>query len=248
MTFLPLGFRLFLFQLQINNNYSFTQVVKSRGQHCGDIELAGYLANEADPVPLVLDLRITHDRVGSSADPTLNGHLKYPNNLDQSLNDAAAEKIRKYRADYNNRPPSAVSFMPAIASTSGRLHSEFVRLLFLQAHRETDRFFAASGVQSTQSTSDQFHFRRAAFSQHLKSKVGLALAKAAVLRINLNIDGAPIASKSANFSFVNLVFIFRCSSSTTDPVYERRVNLLVCSVPLHRHSYIGFNSFRFIDS
>ena len=26
------------------------QVVKSRGQHCGDIELAGYLANAADPV------------------------------------------------------------------------------------------------------------------------------------------------------------------------------------------------------
>jgi hypothetical protein len=85
--------------------------------------------------------------VGSSTDPTLNGHLKYPNNLDQSLNDDAADKIRKYRADYNNRPPSAVSFMPAIASTSGRLHSEFVRLLFLQDHRETDRFFAASGVQ-----------------------------------------------------------------------------------------------------
>ncbi len=141
------------------------------------------------PVPLVLDLRIPHDRVGSSADPTLNGHLKYPNNLDQSLNDAAADKIWKYRADYNNRPPSAVSFMPAIVSTSGRLHSEFVKLLFLQAHRETDRFFAASGVQSAQSDRGQFHFRRAAFSQHLKSKVGLALAKGEVLRINLNIDG-----------------------------------------------------------
>jgi hypothetical protein len=38
--------------------------------------------------------------------------------------------------------------MPAIASTSDRLHSEFIRLLFLQAHRETDRFFAVSGVQS----------------------------------------------------------------------------------------------------
>jgi hypothetical protein len=47
-----------------------------------------------------MDLRIGHDRVGSSTDPTLNGHLKYPNNLDQSLNDAAADKIRKYRADY----------------------------------------------------------------------------------------------------------------------------------------------------
>ncbi len=123
-------------------------------------------------MPLVLDLRIAHDRVGSSPDPTLNGHLKYPNNLDQSLNDAATEKIRKYRADYNNRPASAVSFMPAIASTSGRLHSEFVRLLFLQDHRETDRFFADSGVQSAQSTSGGFfHFRRAAFLSGLKNKV-----------------------------------------------------------------------------
>ncbi len=37
--------------------------------------------------------------------------------------------------------------MPAVVSASGRLHTEFVRLLFLQAHRETDRFLAASGVQ-----------------------------------------------------------------------------------------------------
>jgi PIN domain nuclease of toxin-antitoxin system len=147
-------------------------------------------------VPLVLDLRIAHDRVGSSVDPSLNGHSKYTNNLDQSLNDAAADKIRKYRADYNNRPPSAVSFMSSIVSTSGRLHSEFVRLLFLQTHRETDRFFAASGVQSAQFDRDQFHFHRAAFLQKLKSKVGLALAKAADLRINLNLDGAPIVSKS----------------------------------------------------
>jgi len=81
-------------------------VVKSRGQHCGDIELAGYLANTADPVPLVLDLRVAHDRVGSSADPVLNGHLRHPNNLDKSLNDTAADKIPKYRADYNNNPPT----------------------------------------------------------------------------------------------------------------------------------------------
>ena len=167
------------------------QVVKSRGQHCGDIQLEGYLANEAGPVSLVLDLRIAHDRMGSSADPSLNGHLKHPNNLDQLLNDAAADKIRKYRADYNNRPPIAVSFMPAIASTSGRLHSEFVRILFLQAHRETDRFFAASGVQLAQThPGGQFTFRRAAFLTQLQSKVGLALAKAAALRININLDGA----------------------------------------------------------
>ena len=71
-------------------------MVKNRGQSCGDIEVAGYLANETGPVPLVLDLRIVHDRVGSSSDHTLNGHLKYPNNLDQSLNDAPTDKTRKY--------------------------------------------------------------------------------------------------------------------------------------------------------
>ena len=84
------------------------QVVKSRGHHCGDIDLSGYLDNTVGPVSLVLDLRITHDRVGSSVDPNLNGHLRYPNNLDRSLNDTAADKIRKYRADYNNNPPSVV--------------------------------------------------------------------------------------------------------------------------------------------
>ena len=169
-------------------------MVKGRGQHCGDIEIAGYLANAAGPVPLVLDLRLAHEHWGSSADPNLNGNLHYPNDEDRSLNEAAAHKIRKYRADYNNRPPNAISFMPAIVSTSGRLHSEFVRLLFLQAHRETDRFFAASGVQLAQSDRGQFHYKRAAFLAQLKSRVGQTLAKAAALRITLNLDGAPITS------------------------------------------------------
>ncbi len=78
----------------------------------------GYLANETGPVPLVLDLRITHDRFGSSSDPSLNGNLHF-----------------------------CVSFMFPIPSTSRRLHVEFVRLLFLQTHRETDRFFSVSDVQ-----------------------------------------------------------------------------------------------------
>ncbi len=165
------------------------------------MEVAGYLANATGPVPLVLDLRIAHDRFGSSSDPNLNGKLHYPHDIDRSLHEAAADKIRKYRDDCNNNPPIAVSFMPAISITSDRLHSEFIRLLFLQAHRETDRFFAASGVQSAQSNlgASFFHFRRAAFSAQLKSKCGLLLAKTAslsTLRINLNLDGETITSNS----------------------------------------------------
>jgi hypothetical protein len=95
------------------------QVARSRDQRCGDIELAGYLANVAGPVPLVLDLRIAHDRFGSSPDPT-------------------------------------------------------------------------SGVQLAQSNRGQFHYRRAAFSSQLKSKVGNIIATAAALRITLNIDDAPL--------------------------------------------------------
>ena len=95
-------------------------------------------------MPLVLDLRITHERVGRSSDLSLKGNLRYPNDKDRSLNEVTTDKIRKYRSDYNNNPPTSVSFMPVIASTSGRLHSEFIRLLFLQSHRETDRFFATS--------------------------------------------------------------------------------------------------------
>ena len=91
--------------------------------------------------------------------------------------------------------------MSGTVSTSGRLHSEFVSLLFLQDHQETDRFFAASGVQFPKTDrGPKFHFSRAAFTQQLKSKVGLDLAKAAALRINLNLDGAPIASKSHTHS------------------------------------------------
>ncbi len=95
--------------------------------------MAAYLANAAGPVPLVLDLRIAHDRFGSSSDLHLNGHFHYP--------------IRKYRSDYNNNPPNSISFMPVVPGTSGKLHSHFVRLLFLQVHRETDHIFAVSVVQ-----------------------------------------------------------------------------------------------------
>jgi hypothetical protein len=171
-------------------------VTKNRGRHCGDIEVTDYLPNVVDPVPVVLDLHISHDRFGSTSDLNLNRHLHYPNDIDKSLNETVTDKIRKYRSDYNNNPPVVVPFMSDIVSTSGRLHSEFVRLLFLQTHRETDRFFTTSGVQLVQTNCGLFHFHRVEFSSQLISRVDLSLVKTTVLRITLNLDGSPITSKS----------------------------------------------------
>jgi hypothetical protein len=63
-------------------------VNKSRGRHCGDVELAAYLPNVAH----------------------------YPNDLDESLNETSTDKIRKYRDDYNNNPPNDISFMTCVPS------------------------------------------------------------------------------------------------------------------------------------
>jgi hypothetical protein len=79
------------------------------------------------------------------------------------------------------------------------MHGEFLRLLFLQAHSETAAHVNATGLPSQNHQSDNaFRFKRAAFFQSLKSKVGLAAAKAAALRINLNIDGCSIVASPAH--------------------------------------------------
>jgi hypothetical protein len=103
--------------------------------------------------------------------------------------------VRKNRSDCTNNPSSGISFMSSIVSTSGRLHSDFVCLLFLHTHRETDHFFASSGVQCPYSTSDQFHYRLTVFSQ-FRSRIGSIFTKDTTLRITLSIDGTPIESRS----------------------------------------------------
>ncbi len=74
------------------------------------------------------------------------------------------------------------------------MHGEFLRLLFLQAHRETEAHFIATGMSSQNINPEALRFKRAAFYNGLKSKVGLAAAKAAALRINLNVQGCSIVA------------------------------------------------------
>jgi hypothetical protein len=74
------------------------------------------------------------------------------------------------------------------------MHGEFLRLLFLQAHRETEAHFTAVGMSSQNINTEALWFKRDVFYKCLKSKVGLAAAKAVVLRVNLNVQGCNIVA------------------------------------------------------
>ncbi len=56
--------------------------------------------------------------INTSSEPSINGHLHYPNDSDRTLNETVSDKVRSYRTHYNNRPSNTISFEAAIASRS----------------------------------------------------------------------------------------------------------------------------------
>ena len=141
------------------------------------MEIRNYLRDSAGPRSLVFDLSIAHDRFESSSHVLQNGLLTHPQDLDGPLRVAAQRKINAYGQQYADN--QNISFLPAIVSTSMRV--------FASAH------FTAAGMPSQRNQSDVFRLS-AAFYQLLKSKFGLAAAKEAALRINLNVEGCGIVA------------------------------------------------------
>ena len=168
-------------------------VKASAGQRRGDVEVRSYLRDQAGSRSLVFDLSIAHDRFGSSSHVQQNGSLSHPQDLDCPMRVAAQRKTNAYKQTYADN--HNISFLPAIMSTSNRMHGEFLRLLyFLQAHQETEADFTAIGMPSQHNQSESFRFKSDAFYQGLKSKVGLVAAKDAVMRINLNVQDCSIVA------------------------------------------------------
>jgi hypothetical protein len=94
---------------------------------------SNHLRGQAGSRSLVFDLSIAH-RYGSSSHPLQNGRLTHPQDIDAPPRVAAQRKINSYRQQYADNQNIS---LPATVSTSARMHGEFLRLLFLQAHRET---------------------------------------------------------------------------------------------------------------
>jgi hypothetical protein len=121
-------------------------VTVSAGQRRGDVEVRSYLRDHAGSRSLVFDLSITHDRFESSSHVQQNGSLSHPQDFDGPMRVAAQRKTNAYKQTYADN--QNISFLPAIMSTSNRMHGVFLRLLFLQAHRETEAYFTAAGMPS----------------------------------------------------------------------------------------------------
>ena len=147
----------------------------SAGQRRDDVEVKNYLWDQAGSLSLVFDLSITHERFGSSSHVQQNGLLTHLQDLDAPLRLAAHRKINSYRQQFADN--QNISFLPVMMTTSSRMHGEFLRLLLLLVHRETEAHFIATGMPSQSNNSDMFRLKRAACFQSLKtSKVGLAAA------------------------------------------------------------------------
>jgi hypothetical protein len=152
----------------------------SRGQKRGDHEIKNL--NVAGTANLIIDTCMVHDFHGSTADVAQHGGLRH-HDPKWVFNDAVVKKIvgNGYRQDYLQNHNKA--FLPLTMSTSGRLHGEFVRLLYLLAHRRSLTFFASLGYEPCY---EELCQRRGAFFFQHRALIGLAGAQAVSLRMGGN--------------------------------------------------------------
>ena len=123
-----------------------------------------------------MDYTMTHVRFGRShlhpmGQLTNTRRSDGPPDPDAGLKDVARIKIRYYRNLYLNGPDPIV-FIPLPVDTTGRMYEEFIRLLFLHAHRE-----APALTNELPEESDQFRFLRVSCFANLKGVVGLIMTK-----------------------------------------------------------------------
>ena len=104
---------------------------------------------------LVLDVAVNHEFGGDNlADVSRNGALRDAQPA-RILENTARTKVARYRAGYAE---IRYAFLPCVISTSGRLHGEFLRLLYIIAHRRTTRWFQRHS--NDEPSEDAFKFRR----------------------------------------------------------------------------------------
>ena len=88
------------------------------------------------------DVTLRGEFHGSCIDPARNGEALYADPND-AIDAAVKVKLDNYQHDYSERN---FLFLPAVMTTSGRISGDFLRLLYILAHRQAANFFTRMGI------------------------------------------------------------------------------------------------------
>jgi len=89
------------------------------------------------------------------------------------------------------------------------MHGEFLRPLFLQAHRETEAHFIATGTPSQRNQWDSFRYKSAAFYWHRVMMMVIMRGPGGVSRLRLCTGRVPgRALLKQNITLVRCFFLF----------------------------------------
>ena len=125
---------------------------------------------------LVWNVFLVCDRISSSTQHGLNVKLQ----LGDYLNSQARSKIRRYRRGY---AVENIAFAPAILSVTGKMHPEFLRLLWVMADMHTESFNLVGDEDNIRS--ERFKWSCASTFSHNRNAIGLAVAYASAICTHL---------------------------------------------------------------
>ena len=132
---------------------------------------------------LVIDIACTHEFGGNHCrNFDRNGQLR-DHDVNKLLETTARTKVARYREAYANRQGTTYAFLPCVMSTSGRIHGEFLRLLYILAHRRTLKYFADMG--DDEPGTDAFTWCRSQYFLKHKAAIGFGNAVAVARRAHL---------------------------------------------------------------
>jgi hypothetical protein len=114
------------------------------------------------------DVTLRGEFHGSCIDPARNGGASYadPNG---AIDAAVKAKLDNYQHDYSERN---FLFLPAIMTISGRISGDFLRLLYILAHRQAANFFTRMGIPDP--SSKAYTQRRGTYFYYNRATIGLA--------------------------------------------------------------------------
>jgi len=141
---------------------------------------------------LVWDVSLVCDRIGSSTQHGLNSKLQ----LSDCLIARARIKINRYRHEYASKN---IAFAPAMLSVAGKIHPEFLCLLWVLADMQTVKYFNLVG-DDEDIRNERCKRNWARTFSYNRNVIGLAVAYASTIRTHLSVHGTahPMSAASVH--------------------------------------------------